>query len=458
MKMVFAMLQRFLQSKRGVKMKKNYLFFCVLSCLLMELNSAIAKVDTTYAKAWMGGEYTVDPGIGAGKVKDDSIESSDRWNMGYLKLGSSKVNFSSAIGDFIIDGALKKGGKHGTYGDEWAVVALVAEQVVEHGGYFCPYQLQCANKHGNGGAWLRGFEPTGYSKSKCAWFCEKGYTGTNCGPQKSVLSGMNTPTNTRADGLFSGVTMKQSGKDKNDKISSVVFFRDSFSWSCKNKKKGSAECSNDVRKAYVMLGGVAFKEHGIVATPVYLECYAQTNTGNHSWVRTLGIFPDGKQELLCAEGYTPNSSETDCVLVTEEMLAVTNALEETGLEFCSGWDESKFDSKIHTMDTSTEDCARFWCTESGKAFKAVGDTTCVDCATGIKGGQSKINGTCVKCETGQFFDKDSGECKSAAAYSKMDLQYGKGKTKNSNMPLENQCWTILTPEEYRKCVESGGAE
>ena len=119
MKMEFVMLRHpkrrdVKKSERGNKMKLNYVILSALSCLLIGADFASAKVDDKYAKAW---------GL------DENPE------------------MTTAVGDFIIDGALKMGGSSGTYGDEWGLVALVAEQAVENGGYFCPYQLQCANKH-----------------------------------------------------------------------------------------------------------------------------------------------------------------------------------------------------------------------------------------------------------------------------------------------------------------------
>ncbi len=431
MKMEFVMLRHprrrdVKKSERGNKMKLNYVILSALSCLLIGADFASAKVDDKYAKAW---------GL------------------------DGNPEMTTAVGDFIIDGALKMGGSSGTYGDEWGVVALVAEQAVEHGGYFCPYQLQCANKHCKGSSWLRVFEPTGYEKSKCAWFCEKGYTGTNCGKQKVATTGMNTPTTTSDGGLFSGVTMKQSGKDKNDKYSSVLIFGTSVD-SKSNASFWQKMVNWNVhkkynRQGYFLLGAIEFKEHGIVAAPVYLACYAEHRHKNKSWVEGLETLVNGGK-LLCAEGYTPNSSDTDCILATDEMLAVSTAVDEAGKEFCTGWDETAFDSKIHMLDTSSDDCIRFWCRESGKAFAGPGDKQCVDCATGIKGGQSKLDGTCVKCQSGEYFNQSEGKCLSAAAYSKTDLQYGKDKTKNSGADLEDQCWTILTPDEYRECVENGG--
>ena len=54
-------------------------------------------------------------------------------------------NASGGYGDFILAGSLGKSGMHGTFIDEWAVVGMVAREIVEHGGYFCPYQLQIIN-------------------------------------------------------------------------------------------------------------------------------------------------------------------------------------------------------------------------------------------------------------------------------------------------------------------------
>ena len=54
------------------------------------------------------------------------------------------------------------------------------------------------------------------------------------------------------------------------------------------------------------------------------------------------------------------------------------------------------------------------------------------------------------CDLGYIFDEtaaNSGYCAKAKEYTKTDLQYGDGRTKNTaNMPLANQCWTDPSPD------------
>ena len=63
------------------------------------------------------------------------------------------------------------------------------------------------------------------------------------------------------------------------------------------------------------------------------------------------------------------------------------------------------------------------------------------------------------CDLGYIFDEtaaNSGYCAKAKEYTKTDLQYGDGRTKNTaNMSLADQCWTDPSPDRYRQCVFNG---
>ncbi|HOY47288.1 MAG TPA: hypothetical protein PLZ05_01640, partial [Alphaproteobacteria bacterium] len=48
-------------------------------------------------------------------------------------------------------------------------------------------------------------------------------------------------------------------------------------------------------------------------------------------------------------------------------------------------------------------------------------------------------------------DSNTSTCQSADAFTKSDLQYGKNVTKNDKT-VTDQCWTMVTPDDYRKCV------
>lgn len=338
---------------------------------------------------------------------------------------------NGTAGDFIIAGTVGKSGTHGTHNDEWAVVGMVANQIVEHGGYFCPYQVQCANKRKKRRAWTQYYQPNGFSTSKCAWLCEPGYSGANCLSQTSTPARCDmTPLNTGSGGKFSGISMKTWGGDENQREWEIVGFNQ---W-------------GDNPETDVILGVVKFLEHGVIAGPVQIRCGRDNWKSIDSFVESVNA-ATGTQKLLCATGYTANSAGSDCVPISADACATQD------MTFCANFPRDGYNSTLHTIDDDTGGCVKYFCSESGKAFPSLGSTECVECSTGIKGGPNPNNGVCVTCETGQAFDKKSGACVSAGAYTKTDLQYGKGKTKNSDEDVEKQCWTKTTPEEYSDCVK-----
>ena len=110
----------------------------------------------------------------------------------------------------------------------------------------------------------------------------------------------------------------------------------------------------------------------------------------------------------------------------------------------------------HYALTTAEGCTKFFCSQVGYAFPADGSFECTECATGVKGGAHPVNGQCKVCQTGQYFDKASGECLTAVAYSRTDMMYGKGKTRNLVPSIAQQCWPIVSPDDYKSCVIEGG--
>ncbi len=342
--------------------------------------------------------------------------------------GSQNANGSA--GDFIIAGGIGKGGMHGTFSDEWGVVGIVANTIVEHGGYFCPYQVQCANKRKKKKTWTMYYWPTGFSYDKCAWLCESGYSGQNCIAQTSTpLTCDETIYSTADSGKFGGISLKTSGGDADQKEQEVTGF---------NQWGTDPECD-------VVLGVIRYLNHGVVAAPVKICCGRNNWKSIDSYVNSVDVAV-GQQKLLCASGYTANDTGTDCVQINPDACATQN------MTFCANFPRESYDSAIHTLEETEEGCVKYFCSEPGKAFPASGDTSCVECDEGVRGGASRNNGVCMHCEMGQYFDTKTSSCRTAKAYSKTDMQYGDGQTKNT-VEIENQCWLSVDPEEYANCVK-----
>ena len=388
-----------------IDMKLRYLYLAFLGMMVVSDAMAIKRVDgDTYEKWMMTPPYKREIG--------DASE-----------------------GAFIVAGALGKGMSSGTWGkEEGAIVAVVAVEIVEHGGYFCPLQIQCANsdtvKYYNT-SWTLYYHPSGYSADKCAWLCETGYAGQKCAKQTSYL-----PQSKILD-LTSGISLKTSGKDAGG-IENQIYGFDAWGYG-----GGANQNEKDV-----LLGAVSFQEHGVMATPVSIEC---DKDGLKSFVNKVAAYSNLTHKLLCAEGYAANQYNTECIPMTMEMLNLTTQVSDQK-KMCAGWTEEGYNSAIHNID-ATGDCLKYVCKDKTKAFPASGNFECAECAGSIRGGQNPLTGLCVKCEQlGQYFDTKTGDCKSANAFTRIDMQYGKGKTKETNTKPENQCWTKVDPEEYKDCV------
>lgn len=386
-----------------IDMKLRYLYLAFLGMIVASDAMAIKTVDNNIYKKWM--------------------------------MTDEKGKFGDASeGAFIVAGALGKDKSPGTWSDEGAIVAVVAVEIVEHGGYFCPLHIQCANldkaKYDNS-SWTTYYHPSGYSADKCAWLCETGYAGQKCAKQTNYL-----PQSKILD-LTSGVSVKKGGKDAGG-IEGQVYGLDT----------GGYNGGKNQNEKDVLLGAVSFQEHGVMARPVSIEC---DKDGKKSFVNKVAAYSSLTQKLLCAEGYAANQNNTECIPMTMEMLNLTTQVSDQK-KMCSGWTEEGYNSAIHNID-ATGDCVKYMCKDKTKAFPASGNFECAECAGSIRGGQNPLTGLCVKCEQlGQYFDSKTGECKNAMAFTRIDMQYGKGKTKETNTKPENQCWTKVSPEEYKDCV------
>lgn len=345
-------------------------------------------------------------------------------------------------GDFILHGDIGKGGGRGTRSKQYAIVAVIAKQIVEHGGYFCPQQIQCGTELLSEKSWTWYYNPAGFDESMCAWFCEPGYTGNGCADQTSLIGAMDKQTN-KSD-LYAGLSLNTNKKAGLTEASVSGFAE----W-------GNTQNYKDGRD--ILLGVVDFREHAVVVGPVSVSCHAESWGTKVAYVNKVSQYNDpALYKTLCAEGYILNSMGTDCVKMTEEMLNLQKEMNGTSgqpkKQMCSGWTDSGYDSAIHNID-STGECVKYVCKDKTKAFPAPGNYECTECAGSVRGGQNPLTGLCVICEqVGQYYDVKTRSCKDALAFSKIDMQYGKGKTKDSYNRTDDQCWTKVSPDEYKDCV------
>lgn len=363
---------------------------------------------------------------------------------GWTNAKSQSCSFNA--GDFIRAGALGLNASPGTHSDEGAIVAIIADRINANGGYFCPWQIQCANKRKYTTSPTSYYTPNGVSSANCMWLCKDGFSGANCG-ELTVAYDSDTRT---LDTVFGAPGVKTDGGSNGNLSANVQVFTKFWRNDFRGVNGADGKKENDKGEVNNVLGVVKLLDHGVMAAPVQVACQWQNWKDVTSFVGTVASCSD--PVLLCQEGYTPNSNKTDCVPVTEDMLQTK------GKTFCPGFDREKFRSAEHVLDTSGSDCAKYFCKDAGMAFTSATDHTCAECSTGVKGGSNPKDGTCVKCSTGQYFEAKTGECESAGAYSNLDLVYGKGKDRNTQKDLDKQCWTILSPANYKSCVETGGEQ
>lgn len=197
-------------------------------------------------------------------------------------------------------------------------------------------------------------------------------------------------------------------------------------------------------------------------------------------------------------------------------VAKAETLEEQGLSLlCAGWPKNKYDNKIHVLNSdefkytnwrksetvdvyckgktgadydkckseyelvygnASATCTVFVC-KDGKGYKTdpavTGDFSCVDCSS-VSGGTvatdaasttavhpSRLglgsNGVCLTCEPGQIYNADMRGCITAKQIHK---NYMAGDVMESarsvKLPVQNQCWTMATPEDYKQCMKTNG--
>ncbi len=321
---------------------------------------------------------------------------------------------------------------------------MIARTVTAYGAKFCPTLAEgVLEKH------TYQWTVTGYvdltrgNDSQCVWLCKKGYTGPNC--EESIDASTSCDVSKLERNNYSSLPLKPSGNSIEDSVAMFAFNVNSM-------------CG--VRWFW---GGTMFNynsEHDmILAITRYLP------SGHGAWVRQMivrsenyyiekkaagvKVYPaqNSSEILVCKNGYTVNAAGTDC----QEINPVICKLQQT----CTGW-SSGFDENLHRfVQVDGETCFQYRCIEPGQAFASdTNRSSCIDCVDNMRSGISPIDGVCVKCDVGKIFDataKSSGFCVPTQSFSKTDLQYGKGKSKNT-VPLNEQCWSLLLLGDYKACV------
>ena len=314
----------------------------------------------------------------------------------------------------------------GTEGDEGATLVMLARKIVDNGAYFCVTQLQGANKN-KGDAWTVYYEPSG-GTTECVWLCKAGYSGDGC-TQTSVASCDSTPL---LRSSFDGYKIETKRS---------VNIEDTIPRFLKGIYKNCGVHKEQEHDMVLAITDWTKSGHGAFAGPVIFRA---ERSGWKDMVSTVTLRKaSASPTLLCKHGYQPNSDATDCTEADSTLCAMN--------DLCDGWSNNEFDKASHVLK-SINGCYQYRCLQ-GFAFQSEGSRTCVECTGDARVGIPYNTGVCVKCQKGDVFDEDNSSnnyCSGAGTLTVQDLVYGRGK--NQTTKWEEQCWLIVEPEEYRKCL------
>lgn len=380
------------------------------------------------------------------------------WNSG----GNANSNTFTAK-DAILAGCASDSFDYACYGTTTTSGEIIMDIARSVDGdicaYFCGTQISVD--------WAVGFAFYTPMSSSCKWLCKPGY--------KHNTSGW-TSSSVKDDGSVCGTT------DFNH-LKSVSMRKGSTAFQITGKIPVFSEKvgANDTSAEFLAI--VAWYEHGALVSKVNVTGQYSGGRYGYRWIKS--VVPAGSEKfLLCDMGYQPNASKTDC-----EPIAPTKCgMPPAGYDFCNGWSEADYKRVGNTVDTRSltavsgtvlstvtvksqtqklkqdkvytvvgegdNACIQYRCQDESKGFLSSSDRTCITCNNDPRKGVSELDGTCMVCKLGEYFDKnDMGEpCKSAVGLTKMDLQYGIGMDKRDKVDVRQQCWTKLTPDTYRECV------
>jgi hypothetical protein len=319
------------------------------------------------------------------------------------------------------------------YTDEYALQMMVAVNINVRGAYFCPIQVEAKNKN-KGKSWTE-YAMIG-ATSGCRWLCADGYSGSECAVEPN--SGTTCDTSPFVRNNYDDLKRVTSGANIEDNIVKIS-----------SDKEKKCEGQNTTQEHNIILAITRWAPggHGAWVRPLAVRAQREGYKDMVSWP-VLSPVTGTKEILLCVDGYKPNDTGTDCGPINAAICPEVPSM-------CPGWTE--IDEGLHmVVQSSGKNCFEFRCKGENQAFASTTDRSCIECPTNSRGGMSSVDGTCVKCEAGKVFNNKATStathCGEAIAYTKSDMQYGKGKTKNNNPDVAQQCWTMTETDAYRECV------
>lgn len=466
--------------------KKNALFLSLL-VVLSATNCFAWENVTKWREAWGGktpDAITSYNRGGAYQLPGTSIPACSANVLDLLNAGSNTVyngvNTTACIGFSRDKDCDPRATNGGGWDDEYVTLMMIATTLEEHGAQFCPVQVLSKNKNKKN-SWIKFQDNPFNDTSKCAWLCQKGWTGSKCGT--AVKEGMKTDVDAieLKPANFSDIKVYDASDRYNTYIPTFEGWDDK---TC----------------------GQTPEEHGIV-----LAVVGWLNSGHGAFVRQIVVraHHDGSKNmksdpyfypaqntvpmLVCKNGYKPNDQETDCVLInppltcesgykpneegTDCVLINPHLTCESGYEpneegtdcvlitdtgsgtttdgsapvsetsLCTGWRDS-FNEDIHEFyKGSDSNCYVYRCKTPGFGFADDRKVQCVDCTSSVRNGIDTVTGKCIKCSSGEIFDTRLNRCKKLKQISMDQLLYGNKSATSTDKP----CWQMFG-DEYTDCV------
>ena len=318
--------------------------------------------------------------------------------------------------------------------DEHSFHMMLAMQINENGAYFCPIQINGRNENKEA-SWTT-YQKMNKKSFGCVWLCKPGYGGRGCQNQAGTSC---DPTPLLRDNY------KDLKNINNRNVANVEENIPMFWW---NRVPDKRQESDVVLAITTWLPS----GHGAWVRPIGVRAVRDGWKHMVSWIEIYNT--NGSEEILvCKDGY--KAMNNDCVEVDPDACTAASA--------CPGW--AGFDKSQHTWlpvpnpAKNNETCFEYRCAADGYAFTSLTNRTCAPCPTQLRQGESPRDGTCIRCDGTDVYNanlESSGYCGPALVLTKNDMQYGYTKTRNTpNLRLADQCWTMIMPDEYLKCVMTG---
>jgi len=344
---------------------------------------------------------------------------------------STKLNMEMASGGYSLLQSQLDSKNNGTYNTQHAIYLWAAKEIYEHGAKICQVQIQASNVR---------IDYYWRDNWKCATLCEANYSGDQC-----QTYGEKAPCDEDII-LQSEYALIKYGDD-DDKDTN----RHTDAMQVLKFENGTIVNSSSDYSTHVILGINKKMSHGAIVTPIEIQAISQTNTyslngSSYTTVNTriTSVYSNGKETLLCQEGYIPNANNTNCVQTNECKINTNN--------MCDGYSKSEYTEDAYVLKAkklqtcsgkvcrTTGTCTYYECRD-GYGLESPGSKKCINCSNNGQGINN--DGVCIQC-TGEKRFILNGECETA------DKEFSKSQMRQNSS--SQQCWIEIDPDRYKECV------